>query len=131
LNAEYRLLVTAERDYRATRLDYIRRLLPGVNWCDGQPLMEVSMTKIYVRNLDTDVTKKSVRLLFAPYGNVMRIRLSERQHARVRGKYAFVDMADAEASEAVRSLHGSRLGMQVLHVIKARTARANPKQGKD
>jgi RNA recognition motif-containing protein len=89
------------------------------------------VTKIYVRNLDTNVTEQSVRSLFETYGTVMSLRMRPRQNASRPGSFAFIEMADPEASDAIRALHGSPHGTQTLHVIKARMPRPVPRQAAD
>ena len=125
INAHFGLLVTAEHDYQAIRLEYIDRLLLPA----GKPGGPV--TKIYVRNLEPEATEKSVRSLFETYGDVQRIRMRVRHNTAQPGSFAFIEMPDGDANDAIRALHGRTLGSQILHVIKARPARSASKEAAD
>jgi RNA recognition motif-containing protein len=82
------------------------------------------VTRLFVSHLEQDTTGRSVRALFETYGNVDRLRMSAKAAATQAKRFAFVDMPDADANEAIRALHGSPSGADTLRVIRARAARS-------
>ena len=79
------------------------------------------MKKIFVGNLDFDITEPSLRALFEPYGTVESVHVvTDRETGRARG-FAFVEMADsAEADRAIAALNGTNLEGRLLNVNEAR-----------
>jgi len=66
-------------------------------------------TKLVVRNLAFETTKKEVRQLFAAFGQVKSVRLPKKMDGSLRG-FAFVDFAThAEAKTAFASLAAAHL----------------------
>ncbi|HSM55199.1 MAG TPA: RNA-binding protein [Candidatus Sulfomarinibacteraceae bacterium] len=76
--------------------------------------------RIYVGNLPYDVTEDDVRDLFAEYGDVQSVTMiNDRDTGRFRG-FSFVEMDDAEASDAIRALDGAEVGGRPIKVNEAR-----------
>jgi RNA recognition motif-containing protein len=77
------------------------------------------VTKLFVGNLPFTVTEDALRALFAPHGTVEKIALiTDRDTGRPRG-FAFVEMANADASRAMQSLNGTDFGGRALKVNEA------------
>lgn len=78
------------------------------------------MKSIYVGNLPFSATEDQTRDLFAAYGEVSSVKfVMDRETGRFRG-FGFVEMDDAGAEEAVRSLNGSDFGGRTLKVNEAK-----------
>ncbi len=78
------------------------------------------MTRIYVGNLPYSVDEESVRTLFAQHGTVEMVRLiNDRETGRFRG-FAFVEMPDSDAQQAIAKLNGQDMGGRPLRVNEAR-----------
>ena len=78
------------------------------------------MKKIFVGNLDFGATEDSIRELFESQGTVESVKLmTDRDTGRSRG-FAFVEMADADAERAIKSLNGTNFGGRSLNVNEAR-----------
>lgn len=83
--------------------------------------------KIYVGNLDLNVTEPELRTMFEPFGTIDSVALvTDRDTGRSRG-FGFVEMGNnAEANAAMTSLNGKEMGDRALTVNEAR-----PKAGGD
>ncbi len=78
------------------------------------------MKKIYVGNLQFGTTEADLRSMFDPYGAVESATLvTDRDTGRSRG-FGFVEMADADAENAIKSLNGTDCGGRPLTVNEAR-----------
>ncbi len=78
------------------------------------------MKKIFVGNLDFGATEESIYSLFAPYGSVESVHLvMDREIGRSRG-FAFVEMPEAAADQAITALNGTKVGGRALNVNEAR-----------
>ena len=79
------------------------------------------MKKIFVGNLDLDITEPSLRALFEPYGTVESVHVvTDRETGRARG-FAFVEMAvSGNADRAIAALNGTMVGDRALNVNEAR-----------
>lgn len=78
------------------------------------------MKKIYVGNLQFSTTEAELRSMFDPYGAVQSATLvTDRDTGRSRG-FGFVEMADADADNAIKSLNGMDSGGRPLTVNEAR-----------
>lgn len=79
------------------------------------------MKKIYVGNLDFNVSEESIREQFERFGAVERIDVvKDRDTGQPRG-FAFVEMTDAaEADRAITELNGAFLGSRAINVNEAR-----------
>jgi RNA recognition motif-containing protein len=81
--------------------------------------------KLYVGNLNYEVTDASLAELFAAHGTVQSAQvIMDRDTGRSKG-FGFVEMgSDAEAQAAIAALNGSQQGGRSLTVNEAR-----PKEG--
>lgn len=76
-------------------------------------------TSIYVGNLPWSATQDGIEALFAPYGEVLSVKLiSDRDTGRARG-FGFVEMEDGDASNAIEALDGKEYEGRALRVNKA------------
>ena len=77
------------------------------------------MTTIYVGNLPFTATEDEVRAIFERHGKVESVKLiNDRETGRPRG-FAFVDMAAAEAQNAIQQTNGFQMGGRPLRVNEA------------
>ncbi|HEX5160781.1 MAG TPA: RNA-binding protein [Steroidobacteraceae bacterium] len=77
------------------------------------------MTKLYVGNLPFSANQETVRALFAEYGTVQSLSLvNDRETGTPRG-FGFVEMATAEAANAMQGLDGKDFGGRPLKVHEA------------
>lgn len=84
------------------------------------------MTKIYVGNLPFTATEPDVRELFAQHGTVESVALpTDRETGRPRG-FAFVDMEDDGADNAIKALEGHQMGGRALKINEARPRAPRP-----
>lgn len=75
--------------------------------------------RIYVGNLPFSATEEEVRGLFEPYGEIVSVAMiNDRETGRFRG-FCFVEMADADADEAIEALNGMDVGGRSLRVNEA------------
>ncbi len=71
---------------------------------------------LYVANLPWETTEGDLEALFSAYGTVEQATLiTDRRNRRPRG-FAFVDMPEADARQAIDHLHGSEFGGRDLTV---------------
>ena len=77
--------------------------------------------KLYVGNLNYEVTEEDLRQLFSSSGEVVDVKIiTDRDTGRPRG-FAFVTMASADdASKAIEALHGQGFHGRNLTVNLAR-----------
>ncbi|SDG05107.1 RNA recognition motif domain-containing protein [Desulfovibrio legallii] len=76
-------------------------------------------TSIYVGNLPWSATQDGVEALFQPFGEVLSVKLvTDRDTGRARG-FGFVEMADADAAEAITALDGKEFEGRALRINKA------------
>jgi RNA recognition motif-containing protein len=89
----------------------------GVEVCMGK--------KLYVGNLNYEMTDAALEALFAAHGSVQSAQvIMDRDTGRSKG-FGFVEMgSDAEAQAAIAALNGSQQGGRSLTVNEAR-----PKEG--
>ena len=77
------------------------------------------MTKLYVGNLPFSANQETVRALFAEYGTVQSLSLvNDRETGAPRG-FGFVEMATADAANAMQGLDGKDFGGRPLKVHEA------------
>lgn len=75
--------------------------------------------KLYVGNLSYQATESQVRDLFSEYGEIESIAMiNDRDSGRFRG-FCFVEMADAAADNAIKSLDGTDVDGRSLRVNEA------------
>mgnify|MGYP001460853472 CR=1 FL=1 len=78
------------------------------------------MKSVYVGNLPFTMTEDQTRDMFSAYGEVSSVKfVMDRETGRFRG-FGFVEMEDAGADEAIRSLNGSDCGGRTLKVNEAK-----------
>jgi RNA recognition motif-containing protein len=78
------------------------------------------VTNIFVGNLSQTTTAASIRILFAPYGNVGHVKLmTDRATGQSRG-FAFLEMIETEAASAIAGVNGRMVDGQELRVREGR-----------
>jgi cold-inducible RNA-binding protein len=84
-------------------------------------------TKIYVGNVSFNASEDDIKELFAPYGEIVSVKLiSDQQTGRPRG-FGFVEMASAEAAKtAIEALNGKPVMDRNIAVSEAK-----PQQSRD
>jgi cold-inducible RNA-binding protein len=77
--------------------------------------------KLYVGNFSFDMTERSLRDLFEPFGTVTEVKLiTDRETGESRG-FGFVTMGNvAEGNAAIKGLDGKDKGGRKLKVNEAR-----------
>lgn len=84
------------------------------------------MKSIYVGNLPFSATEEEVSALFSPFGNVESVKIiTDRETGRPRG-FAFVDMGDDGADNAIKALEGHEMGGRSLKINEARPKAPRP-----
>lgn len=84
------------------------------------------MKSIYVGNLPFSATEEEVSALFSPFGNVESVKIiTDRETGRPRG-FAFVDMGDDDADNAIKALEGHEMGGRSLKINEARPKAPRP-----
>jgi RNA recognition motif-containing protein len=84
------------------------------------------MKSIYVGNLPFSATEEEVRGLFSPFGDVASVKIvSDRETGRPRG-FAFVEMGDADADNAIKALESHQMGGRALKINEARPRAPRP-----
>jgi RNA recognition motif-containing protein len=82
--------------------------------------------KLYVGNLSYETTEDTLRTLFAEYGEIESVRLiTDRYTGRSKG-FAFVEMAEEGAQEAIDALTGKAVDNREIKVEKAKPQRDRP-----
>ena len=75
---------------------------------------------MYVSNLGFQVTEEELKSMFSKYGEVTSAKvITDRETGRSRG-FAFVEMADKAAEDAMKELDGTQVGGRSISVTKAR-----------
>jgi RNA recognition motif-containing protein len=75
--------------------------------------------RLYVGNLSFSTTEAELEELFAQHGNVESVKvITDRETGRSRG-FAFVEMDESAAGEAIRALDGRDMGGRKLRVNEA------------
>jgi len=78
------------------------------------------MTSLYVGNLPFSATEAEFHSLFEQHGQVSSVNsISDRLTGRPRG-FAFVEMADGDASQAMQAMNGYAMNGRPLRVNEAR-----------
>ena len=77
--------------------------------------------KLYVGNLSFDITERTLRELFEPFGTVSEVKLiMDRETGQSRG-FGFVTMGNvSEGNAAIKGLHGKDKSGRKLTVDEAR-----------
>jgi RNA recognition motif-containing protein len=87
---------------------------------------------IYVGNLDLNTTAESLRSFFEPIGTVHNLKLMVDRHTRLSRGFAFIEMTDPVADQAIAALDGKLLEGRAINVHEARPKLhrpAGPKSG--
>ena len=75
---------------------------------------------MYVSNLGFQVTDEELKNLFTKFGEVTSAKvIMDRETGRSRG-FAFVEMADKAAEEAMKELDGTQIDGRSISVSKAK-----------
>ena len=75
---------------------------------------------MYVSNLGFQVTNEELKSMFSKYGEVTSAKvITDRETGRSRG-FAFVEMADKAAEDAMKELDGTSVDGRSISVSKAR-----------
>ena len=76
--------------------------------------------KLYVGNLSFDITERTLRELFEPFGTVSEVKLiMDRETGQSRG-FGFVVLNEEwKMKDAINALNGQRMGGRVLTVNEA------------
>ena len=75
---------------------------------------------MYVSNLGFQVTDSELKSMFGKYGEVTSVKvITDRETGRSRG-FAFVEMDDKAAENAMRELDGTQVDGRAISVTKAR-----------
>jgi cold-inducible RNA-binding protein len=79
------------------------------------------MKNLFVGNLPFTATEDALRVLFAQFGEVQRVKvMTDRDTGKPRG-FAFVEMTqDDDAAKAIAALNGKDFGGRALTVNEAR-----------
>ena len=77
--------------------------------------------KLYVGNLSFDMTERTLRELFEPFGTVSEVKLiMDRETGQSRG-FGFITMGNvSEGNASIKGLHGKDKGGRKLTVNEAR-----------
>jgi RNA recognition motif-containing protein len=87
------------------------------------------MKNVYVGNTSFKTTEDELRKLFEPYGDIEHVTIPRDRLTGNSRSFAFVEMQDEAAAEAIRALNGSKLGDRTINVNEARPkpGRAEPR----
>jgi cold-inducible RNA-binding protein len=78
------------------------------------------MKNIFVGNLTSGTTPEAIRSLFEPLGTVCNFKLmTDRDTGQSRG-FAFIEMVEGEAGQAIAALDGSIVDGQSIEVREGR-----------
>lgn len=78
------------------------------------------MKNIFVGNLHLETTEESIRSFFEPVGTVRKIKLMlDRKTGLSRG-FAFIEMAEPEADQAIAAVDGKILDGRAINVHEGR-----------
>ncbi len=77
------------------------------------------MTTIFVGNVSFSTTEQALHELFGQFGTVQSVTLvTDRDTGQSRG-FAFIEMANSDASRAIGALNGKPLDGRPLHLKEA------------
>ncbi len=77
-------------------------------------------SKLYVGGLAYSMTENELEELFAEHGKVVSVAIiKDRDSGQSKG-FGFVEMADDEAQNAIKSLNGKEIGGRSITVNEAR-----------
>lgn len=98
----------------------IMKLMAGEKPAGGE------VKTLYVGNLPYRANESAVRTLFAEYGVVHSVRLMKDKQTGKRRGFGFVEIAAADADEAVNALNDTEFQQRTL---KVREAKERPEPG--
>jgi RNA recognition motif-containing protein len=78
------------------------------------------MKNVFVGNLYSGTTPAVIRAVFEPHGAVQKINLMIDRATGLSRGFAFIEMADSEADNAIAALNGRILDGQTLTVREGR-----------
>ena len=78
------------------------------------------MKNIYVGNLDLKTTAESLRSFFEPVGTIHNLKLMVDRNTSLSRGFAFIEMTDPEADQAIAALDGKLLEGRAIDVHEAR-----------
>ena len=78
------------------------------------------MKNIFVGNLNSDTTPQAIRSLFEPLGTVRKCKLMTDRDTGLSRGFAFVEMAEVEAGQAIAALDGRIVDGQTIQVREGR-----------
>jgi RNA recognition motif-containing protein len=74
------------------------------------------LTTLYVGNLSPETTASDIRAVFSPFGEIGSLRVARDRAGRARG-YAFVELDEDAAAEALNGLRGVELKGRLMDVV--------------
>ena len=78
------------------------------------------MKNIFVGNLHSETTEQSIRSLFEPVGTVRKVKLMVDRNTGLSRGFAFIEMAEPEADNAIAALNGRSLDGREIDVHAGR-----------
>ena len=86
--------------------------------------------KLYVGNLDREVTKENLQEAFQPFGELGEVTVIRDRSNNVSKGFGFVEfMKKAEAEAAIAALHGKEFMGRTMDVNEARPKTENSSRG--
>jgi RNA recognition motif-containing protein len=86
--------------------------------------------RLYVGNLDRDVTKEDLEAAFQAFGKVEEVSIVKDRSNNVSKGFAFVEMPEkTEAEAAIAGLHGKEFKGRSMDVNEARPRPERPRGG--
>ena len=78
------------------------------------------MKNLFVGNLNSDTKPQAIRSLFEPLGTVRKCKLMTDRDTGLSRGFAFVEMAEVEAGQAIAALDGRIVNGQTIQVREER-----------
>lgn len=78
------------------------------------------MTNIFVGNLNSVTTPATIRSLFEPLGTIRKIKLMTDRDTGLSRGFAFVQMPDVDARQAIATLDGKLVDGQTIQLREGR-----------
>jgi RNA recognition motif-containing protein len=78
------------------------------------------MKNIFVGNLNSGTTPEAIRSLFEPLGTVRKFKLMTDRDTGLSRGFAFVEMTEVEAGQAIAALDGRIVDGQTIKVREGR-----------
>lgn len=81
----------------------------AIYYINGTDMSQMETRKLYVKNLDWNITEEQVQEYFAQFGEITSIKLPLDKFKRRRG-FAFIEYAnDADAAKAIEASNGQSI----------------------